>query len=587
MKIYIKYINKKSLINTNNYQSVNSIIYEYLNKNNINNTDINDYFLEYNGIILNKDYSLEKYQIDEKLEKTNIYIIPLINLNRKIKGGASNKNKFIIIGIALLFSLLPIFLLPFGFFPSLASLIKIIIDKGLESLGRFLACELGKITMLKRIRTLVFIIKYIIFILLIFVVITFPLILLCISLKGHSILDDPKSMCKPISTGKLAGLILTSIYMLYYIGFRCGNMILNPIINFCKQYYILNTLINPILNGILSMYNNLKYFPITLIPFLGVALSGYGKLFDMGLPLLQKMLMTISDLGCKGKFDASKLKVGITKDINKTVNEAENKDNGKNKDNNINENTNESLLVFAKDPYLGNICEKSKNECCSPELFIQIGDVLSEIASNGASSSVLKSSNLYTLFILLIQSLYEYVLKDLDELEELWSGNYENKKIYLQKLLFNKTNTLTNSTKDLIKSYINNEDQKVMIDIKNALEINIPNTKKSSNNIQTISIINAKLKNLENLMIEYAKENKTKYVPGKSLFKTIFKMIMLNSFCNVLTTSNSSLDVIREMGDVTEFADMIKAGSVSGTFTSMLYVIAVIILIVCSFLKIF
>jgi hypothetical protein len=45
--------------------------------------------------------------------------------------------------------------------------------------------------------------------------------------------------------------------------------------------------------------------------------------------------------------------------------------------------------------------------------------------------------------------------------------------------------------------------------------------------------------------------------------------------------------VIREMGDVTEFADMIKAGSVSGTFTSMLYVIAVIILIICSFLKIF
>ena len=168
MKIYIKYINKKSLINTNNYQSVNSIIYEYLNKNNINNTDINDYFLEYNGIILNKDYSLEKYQIDEKLEKTNIYIIPLINLNRKIKGGASNKNKFIIIGMALLFSLLPIFLLPFGFFPSLASLIKIIIDKGLESLGRFLACDLGKVTMLKRMRTLVFIIKYVIFILLLF-----------------------------------------------------------------------------------------------------------------------------------------------------------------------------------------------------------------------------------------------------------------------------------------------------------------------------------------------------------------------------------------------------------------------------------
>ena len=580
MKIYIKYINNKSLINTNNYQSINSIINEYLNNNSINENEIDSYFLDYNGIILNKDNCLEKYEIIEN---------SLLNLNRKIKGGNSNKNKFIIIGVALLFSLFPIFLLPLGFFPSLASLIKIIINKGLESLGRFLACDLGKITMLKRMRTLIFIIKYIIFILLIFVVITFPLILLCISLKGHSILDDPKSMCKPISMGNLAGLILTSVYMLYYVGFRCGKMVLNPIINFCKQYYILNTLINPILNAILNIYNKFKYIPITFIPFIGVAIVNYGKLFDLGLPLFQKMLMTISDLGCKGKFDISKLKNSINKDINKTVNEAENKNknNENNENNEINENINESLLVFAKDPYLGNICEKSKSECCSPELFIQIGDILSEIASNGASAMPLKSSNLYTLFILLIQALYEHVLSDLDELENMWKSNYETKKIYLQKLLFNKTNTLTNSTKDLIKDYINNEDEKKIEEIKNALKINIPNMKKSNNNLDLISSVNAKLKYVEDLMIEYSKEKGTKYVPGKSLFKTIFKMIMLNSFCNVLTTTNSSLDVIREMGDVKEFADMIKAGSASGTFTSILYFITVIILIVCSIFKVF
>jgi len=77
MKIYINYENKKKNINTNNYQSIKSIIYQYLSENNINN-DIEDFFIDYKGIHLDIDFSLEKYNILDNY---------ILNLYKKKKGG--------------------------------------------------------------------------------------------------------------------------------------------------------------------------------------------------------------------------------------------------------------------------------------------------------------------------------------------------------------------------------------------------------------------------------------------------------------------------------------------------------------------
>jgi len=71
MKIFIKYENnKKVLLNISNFQSINSIIYQYLEKIDRSNDLLDDYFLDYNGIYLNKDYSLEKYNIVDNTELT-------------------------------------------------------------------------------------------------------------------------------------------------------------------------------------------------------------------------------------------------------------------------------------------------------------------------------------------------------------------------------------------------------------------------------------------------------------------------------------------------------------------------------------
>ena len=79
MKIYIKYNNKKISINTDIYQSIKSIIYYYLEQNNINN-DVDNFFLDYNGKYIDSNFSLEKYKI-----KNN----SILNLNKKVKGGNS------------------------------------------------------------------------------------------------------------------------------------------------------------------------------------------------------------------------------------------------------------------------------------------------------------------------------------------------------------------------------------------------------------------------------------------------------------------------------------------------------------------
>jgi hypothetical protein len=85
MKIYIKYLsNKNYLINIENYQSINSIINQYIIEQNTNSNNVlldenlDNYFISYNGLKLNKKYSLEKYEISEN---------SILTLNQRQKGG--------------------------------------------------------------------------------------------------------------------------------------------------------------------------------------------------------------------------------------------------------------------------------------------------------------------------------------------------------------------------------------------------------------------------------------------------------------------------------------------------------------------
>jgi hypothetical protein len=572
-EIYIKYENKKSLINTNNYQSIASIINDYLKKDDNdgdtdNTHDISDYFLDYNGIYLNCNFSLEKYNICNNSELT---------LNKKKRGGNSffsfaAKNP-IMVAICMIIALLPIILLPMGYIPSTATLISIIIKKSINTIGKYLVCTLGKITLFNRLLFLADVIKYIMFILMIFVIITFPLIILCITVKGHSIMDNPKNMCKAIKTGKTAGIVLTMIYLFIYLTFRGVNFFVNPIINLLKQNYITNTILVPLINGILSMYNKMKYMIIFSIPTIGTVASAYCTFLGLAMNALKIVLTSITDIGCKSNFDKKKFKKSIMKNINKMHNTSLNEHDSF-------EETEKIVSLSFKDK--PEICHKDDTpKCCAPNNYVNIANSLNELINDSLTSSIIKETGLYTSFILFIEAFYENALVVLTGNIDLISMGLQEQKIYLQDILEEKFDIISINTKKIINEFLKTENKSLINEIVEGLKNN------NNRNFSVIDDIKYKLEILENNMVLYAKENKSKYTPGNSLFKTVLKIILVDIFCNVSSTAKSSQNIITEMGSAIEVTDMLKSGAGTGFYMSIIYLITFIVLIVCGIFNVF
>jgi len=560
MKIFIKYKNKQKLIETYDYQSIASIINKYLENNDNNDIDINNYFIDYNGAYLNCNFSLEKYNIQSN---------SVLTLNDKNRGG----NSFFsfaakhpaTVALCFLIALLPVIILPMGYVPSVATLIKIIIQKAIHSIGKYLVCVLGKSTLFSRLLFLTDVNKYLMFILMIFVIITFPLIVLCITLKGHSIMDNPKDMCSAVSTGNKTGMILTIIYILIYFIFRCGNFIFNPIINLCKKTYITNTLFVPIFKGILSTFNTSKYIGVFMIPFIGAGISSYFTFLSMAMKGLKIILSTIIEIGCKTQFSKEAFMKSIMKKVGGKIDEDI-------KDIHVIEK-----LTSAVKPV---ICKESISKCCSPNNYINIADSLSDLLKDHSSRDMLKSTGLYPTFIIFIEAFYESALSFFDSEEDLSKLEFNEKKMYLRKIMEDKMNILSNNTKDLIDDFLSTGNETLINQIKKNLETHGKNDNK-------INDIKYKLALLDVNMVEFAKENDTTYVPGKSLFKTILKIISMDIFCNVSSTAKTSDSIITEMGSAVELTDMLKAGTATRVFMSIIYLITFIALIICGIFNIF
>lgn len=577
MRIFINFNNIKKEININNYVSINSIISKYLIDNKLINV-IDNYFLDYNGLYLNNNYSLEKYNIKENT---------ILTLNDKVKGGSSFFSYIasnpIQVFIAFIIALLPIAILPLGFIPLTSTLIKVIIESSVEGLGKYLVCTLGKTTLYKRMKLFLVIVKYTIFILMIFVIITFPLLTLCVTLKGHSIGDDPKSMCGGINAGNTAGLVLTIVFVLIYIGFRMGNHILGFFIKLFGKVNILDWLFNPILIFILNTFNKFKYVPIS---FMTYGIIGTYHIFIMTvMPALQIFLGVIADVGCKSIKDISFMS-SITDQINnmkknlpqEIKNISDNIGTSKNKLPEIVklQNNHEVYNIFKTE---NPMCKEERSTCCSPDNFIEIADNIYKILNNKVSQGKLMELGLFPAFILFNEALYEGAISNIGDAFNFSNKNNEEKKMFLRKTLMNEVNKLSQDTKVSINEFLVSGDEKLIPIIEKKLHTNIP---KGVNN-NKIMELKGKINDLEELMAD----KKEAYEKGKTLFKIIFKHLFLNIFCNVVSTANTSLDIIGKAGEMEEMIDMLKAGSSSGTITAFCYFITVIVLILCGIFNVF
>ena len=86
MKIYIDFNDKKNELITNEYQSIHSIINNYINIYYSNESiHIDSYYLDYNGIYLDQKNCLEKYNIKDN---------STLQLNKEIRGGGTFFNLF-------------------------------------------------------------------------------------------------------------------------------------------------------------------------------------------------------------------------------------------------------------------------------------------------------------------------------------------------------------------------------------------------------------------------------------------------------------------------------------------------------------
>jgi hypothetical protein len=521
MKLNIIFENKKCISDDINiFSSINSFIYGFTNNN------YEDYFLEYNGILLDKNLSFSKYINEYDIDESSYF-----TLSRKIRGGASDLGKNpVIIGISIIIILIPLFILPMGFIPALSNFIKVILDKSFSSVSRYLACDLGKKTLVSRIKFLIWIVKIVIFALMIYVTLTLPLSILCMTLKGTSIFDDPKALCKPYETGTLAGTILTALYIMIYICYRAGDYILHPLISISNKFYITNITITPILNFLLNIYNNYKYFPMFFVPFVMPYFLFLGKFMEG----IQMVFSALADIGCKGNFDKfNSFGKEMEKKFMKTMEDKlkacgvkcgegnnEPKVSKKNDDN-------KNKSTFEDD-----ICVQIPSECCNSKALVSIASWIEKLFENSFILSKIEESGLYTQLILFAKALYSRAC-------------------------------------DTEKDEINSDDK-----------ITNKNTAKSDAD----SKLKERLDSIRKLMEAYAKEkgfyyDEAKYKTTDNLFKNLF----LNSFCNIVSTANSSGAVIKEMGEITEVVDMLKAGTSTGIMMAFVYFLTVVIIAVMSF----
>ena len=504
MKINVINNNKKYIINVNKYISINSILFQFYE-------DTDDYYIDYNGIYLDKNYSLDKYNI---IDESTIMI------HKKIRGGKPNffyfvKKHWILSIFILLIVLLPCILLPIGYISSYATMLKVIFDRSIDSVSKFLVCKYGKNTLVSRFKFIFTILKFFIFILMIYITITLPLTLLFLFLKGHQISDKPELLCKPISYGGLAGMFLTFIYFFLYILYRGLNKILNVFIGISNSYYTTQSTLSQILIGFKEWYNKAKYTKGIILPDLSVPFL----LLDNFAEMFEASLSSVISIGCK--FDTSTLKK-ITSSLNNSLKEnekeKENKESGKSKKNN---NDDDDELFNIDFPMCNT---KTSVKCCSEDNFMKMGDFMFNYVSDPATSVLLDKYKQTISAILIVSALYKKVLE-------------------------NKDNSINEQNIDRIKKNMNT---------------------------------------LDSILLNYTQKEGITYSKEKySLTNKLLENIYVNAFCNVITTANSTQEVIRESGSLLEIVDMYKSGIVCGTITAALYFIVVIVIIICAIMGIF
>ncbi len=359
------------------YQSFHSILYSL---NQINDDEKEFYYFSINNNNNNKikiDLNLSPDHYDLKNNSE-------VELNRILPGGGISqffnliKKHPIVTILCLLVALLPLVYLPLGLIPITSSLLKIIFDQSFEKIGVYLATHLGKYSLYNRLKIFSNIFKLIVFILIVYVSFTFPLLILCLTLKGSFFGNSSKLLCSPYNAANITGLILTVLYLIIYNSYRSTEKNLDWLKSIFQKNQYTDATLAPMTEGFKKVYRDVKYLSMMKNPIIGVYFNFLDKAADTSTALIN----TLIKFGCEVPSEAN-----FNKTFSKQINEL-----------NSMEDKKEMKIKV----------ETSKdNTCCNPENYFSIGSLLYKFINSPITTQKLKESSMYSSCILLAISFLE------------------------------------------------------------------------------------------------------------------------------------------------------------------------------------
>ena len=306
MNVIILFNKKKHQINIHKLDSILCI------KNKINKIifqekyELSDIEVYYENKNLNNHDCCDKYNIKDK---------NILKVHLKKKGGNIMK-KIIWVISCLIIIILPFFILPTGITTSGVTFAATIMGKVKDGLSRFLICELKYKTLAKRLGSILTFLKYVLFIMATYVLITIGCVTACLLVKGEDIKGNPDKICTPYYVGSLTGLVLTTIYFFIYFMLRYSDKLLIPLERYSKQNFITNTLLLPIISGMRNFIIKFKFVFCFLIPWVGPGVKIFHTLIDSIFPPMFHMIQQISSAGCSPNGLKNVLN-GMAADLNK------------------------------------------------------------------------------------------------------------------------------------------------------------------------------------------------------------------------------------------------------------------------------
>lgn len=577
----------------------------------LNGRDPDSIQLYFNQKLLkNEDYG------DKMGWKENDHLL----VHNKRKGGGLWK-KIIYYIIVFLIFLIPIFVLPMALDALSSNFLTEIMISVSKQMQSYLVCELKLTTLPGRIRWVINLIKYFFFIMFTYVVITVPIVMICLAVKGKTLESPPLSLCSPLGVGTTTGLIFTVIYFIFYFSFRFSDASLIPLMEYSKTNFLTNVLVRPILSLFYKIFNFIKFTGVYLIPFgIGVSAFKYHRILDNFLPVLFGILTSISQVGCQENINMSKLKNlfknSLSKLTNKNKNKNENSNNNENNNNHNNEtnepqnikmNVNKDILnIQFKNNMIDNfginqqlsalrnelkyenpICKKKEGTCCNIKMIGVIADSLYQTIENPIIKTSLILSDVYLTAILVTEGLYKTMMFYAPVNLEIGDGSLTQKKINLKKIVMEDNMFLNESLTNKINMILSDHNS-TNEDVNNIYN-NIVNYLHKDNitNADKLKEIEGKITQIEAEAYSYSNLIGGKFTLGESRTKEYLVMFLVQSICNIFESSNSGAQLINQLGGVNIFIDIMKSSSAAGTIIVFFYIITVIVLVICGIIGVY